>query len=618
MQFQTTTSSLSSVIKAGFNGAFALVILAACSDSLSVPVQPSSAEVYVVETQVSDAEKNPVLDASSALRAPGTMAAMLVGPSGPSQTLLAAPVGYSVVSVTHDPEPAPTASFGPNCADCVMMRVPLGFDFMYYGAVYSQLNISSNGFVGFGATLGNGCCRGGAVPSPDVTNNIIALAWSDWEPQLTPGGSVRYETRGSAPNRRFVLQFTNVKEFGSGTFGRLTSQLVLHEESNEITIHTTSMSTTRSDHIVTQAIENAPGTAGQFVAGRVRNFYKLDKDAVKFIPTPNARPVLTLPSDISIVLEIGSCEASVNPGSPSATDDTDGFTILPPVRSDGRAIDAPYRAGVTTIAWTVLDIGGLKTTADQTIHVKDQENPSITAPASISAENDPGKGSAVLVAGNAVAADNCGEPPVSSARSDGAQLSAPFPVGTTTITWTAKDAAGNSVSASQSVLVRDVEAPRISASDIELDATSKSGVVVSAFNLVFGDNVGVVNVSCTPEPGSMFRAGTNPVTCTAVDAAGLSASATFNVIVHGAAEQIVALLGYMETLDLTNGAGNPLMNQLRAALAAVEQEGNVSCKKVDDFLRMLTDRKKSSDVSYAEMFEIIEDAKRIKAVLGCQ
>jgi hypothetical protein len=127
-----------------------------------------------------------------------------------------------------------------------------------------------------------------------------------------------------------------------------------------------------------------------------------------------------------------------------------------------------------------------------------------------------------------------------------------------------------------------------------------------------------VQVKCTPEPGTLFREGPTPVTCTVSDAAGHSASATFVVKVRGAAEQIGDVLGYLETLDLTDGAGNPLMNQLRAALSAIENEDGASCKKIDDFLRLLTDRKKSSEISYAEMFEMIEDAKRIKAVLGCQ
>ncbi len=613
MRFHSESSSLSSLIKAGFTSAFALAILAACSDKISAPTgadRPADAGIVVVETQVSDSEKNPAIGPSgSMLKAPGS-AAMLVSPSAASSFAMG--VGYSVLAVPFAPEAAPTANAGPNCDDCVMFNVPLGFSFIYYGTTYTKLNISSNGFLGFGATMGHGCCRGGAIPSNDVTNNIIALAWSDWMPNRVVGG-IRYETRGTAPNRRFVLQFNNVPEYGA--IGRLTVQVVLAEESNEITIYAPSMSVSRSDHIVTQGTENSVGTIAAFVPGRVRNFFNLSSDAVRFTPTPNQRPVLTMPANISLVLDIGACAAVVNAGSAIVTDDTDGFSLLP-VRSDALAHDAPYSRGVTTIAWTVTDAGGLIASANQTVTINDQENPSITAPASISADNDPGMGSAALAAGRAVAADNCPNVAVAGARSDGAVFSAAYPVGMTTITWTASDESGNSALATQTVMVRDVEAPSISVANIELDATMRNGAVVS-FVTPASDNVGVTGVSCTRQSGSIFPVGSTSVTCTAVDAAGNRAAGTFVVTVHGAAEQIIALIGFVEGLELHNGTANPMLNQLRHALDDVENESGASCKKMNDFLRMVTSRK-GSEIFGDDSAKMLADARRILSVLGCQ
>src|SRR6185295_8953848 len=48
---------------------------------------------------------------------------------------------------------------------------------------------------------------------------------------------------------------------------------------------------------------------------------------------------------------------------------------------------------------------------------------------------------------------NCGSPAVSAARSDAQPLASPYPLGTTTITWTATDAAGNSATDAQTVTV---------------------------------------------------------------------------------------------------------------------------------------------------------------------
>jgi hypothetical protein len=46
-------------------------------------------------------------------------------------------------------------------------------------------------------------------------------------------------------------------------------------------------------------------------------------------------------------------------------------------------------------------------------------------------------------------------------RSDGLALTAAYPVGTTTITWTGRDAAGNQASCTQTIVVNDTQAPTI-------------------------------------------------------------------------------------------------------------------------------------------------------------
>ena len=616
MRFQLDSSSLIKVVKAGVTSVIALAMFAACSDTVSPPsdsVRPPAAGIYVVETQVPESEKNPPGALSgSQLRTAGS-SAMLVAPSGLSSSLaVAAP--YAILPVAFAPEAAPTENNGPICDDCVMFNVPLGFDFAFFGVAYSTLNISSNGFVGFGDALGNGCCKGGMIPSNDVTNNIIALGWSDWRPQLVSGG-IKWETRGEAPNRRFVLQFNNVPEFGST--GRLTVQLVLEEETNDITIHTTKLSTFRSDHLVTQGLENASGTVAASVSGRVRTFLKLTNDAVKFSPAPNARPVLSIPADISLELNIGSCSAVVDAGSASATDDTEGFSISAE-RSDLLPLDEPYPVGVTTVKWTVTDAGGLKASADQTVTVKESVNPSITAPANVSANNDPGLGSAVVDAGAAVAEDNCpGYVSVEGVRSDALALSDPFPVGVTTISWKALDVSGNSAVANQTVTVVDVEAPVFnSIANVSVDATNRDGAAVS-FSAHAVDNVAVTHISCSHASGSFFPVGSTTVTCTASDAASNSASASFVVTVVGPAEHLNTLLGLVEGAELSAGVANPLLNQLRAVLDGLDKPDAVSCKKIEDFMKQLASSKTRSELSLQEYNDLLAYAVKIQKMLGC-
>lgn len=646
MRFVPGNSKLASHTRALFSNALALAIFTSCSDS-TAPVSGDAAPLGVryVEILVPDSLKNPSGVTSSGMRSFSLgISKAVVSPVSALSSSVAAPFKYTVSRVDFSPEAAPSNRIlvpnTPQGGDGYAADVPLGFSFDFYGTRHEKLNVFANGFVTFGAVddalarASYGWYRADRIPYAGNPNKLIAFAWTDWSPQRAGPDAIRYETRGTAPNRRFILQFTNVPEYG--TYSVMTVQVVLAEGSNSVTIYSPTMTVSRSDHLVTQGIENADGTVAAFdsiqnpILGvsypRVRNFFKLSNDAVRFAqPRP---PVITPPANVSVTTAppaiaiasssvVGACAAVVDPGVATATDDGDGV-IVTGVRSDGLALDAAYPKGTTTIIWTATDADGMAANAPQTVTVSDIENPSITAPAGISADNDPGMGSAAVAAGTAVAADNCPNVSVAGARSDGAALSAPFPVGLTTITWTAKDESGNSASASQSVLVSDVEAPRISASDIELDATSRSGAVVSSFNLVFGDNVGVVQVTCKPEPGSMFRAGRTPVECTAVDAAGNSASDSFVVTVHGAAEQLIALIGSIETLDLSSGTANPLLNQLLHALSDVEDENGASCKKIEDFIRLLTERKKSTEFSPAEVSDMLADARRIQAVLGCQ
>ena len=82
----------------------------------------------------------------------------------------------------------------------------------------------------------------------------------------------------------------------------------------------------------------------------------------------------------------------------------------------------------------------------------DTTPPVITAPADISVTAGPSC-TATIDPGLATATDGCGSATVNGVRSDGQPLAAPYPVGTTTILWTATDASSNSATATQSINV---------------------------------------------------------------------------------------------------------------------------------------------------------------------
>ena len=524
-------------------GTAALAMILSCSDSITDPQKSSSSispdGVVLLEFHYPDSIKNPVEESASRMAAPSGISADLV--AAPSASLSSAdPLpAYLVTQVPFAPEAAPgsSAKQGPNCDDCLMQNVPLGFSFNFYGNVYSTIHLGSNGIVGFGATnglanIGDGCCAGRFIHKKDVNNNLIALGWSDWFPTAAAG--IRYETRGTAPFRRFVLQYNNVPE-SSGN-GRMTVQLVLYESSNDIVIYTSTLSTTVARHTLTQGLENLPATEAAFVAGRDSSRFALANDGVKYsVNAVNKQPIVTPTPGIVVTTNPGACAANVSVATASVEDDAAGWS-LSAVRSDGLALDAAYPKGVTTITWTATDAEGLKANASQTVTVSDAEKPSVTAPADIAVRTNVNISFATVAVGSATAADNCPDVKVAGSRVD-APIEAGYPLGVTTVTWTATDAAGNTASASQKVTVTPNKAPVLSVSPtivVNTDPGACSANVSLVAATATDDLDGTV-VSGSRNDGlplsAAYPKGTTMITWKATDIEHLESSAVQAVIV---------------------------------------------------------------------------------------
>jgi len=578
--------------------------------------------------------------AGNLLTAPVAVSANVLAPTGAARSSSVGAFKYAVSRVPFEVEAIPGVIIPQDSIkdDGYLTDIPLGFNFDFYGATYDKVNVYSNGFLEFGAPQIDkfGFFMGGFIPSSQLPNNIIAFAWTDWSPQLVYGG-IRYETRGTAPHRRFLLQFNNVPAFHSPT-GFLLMQLVLNEGSNVITIYTNNLTVTNSSSRITQGIENADGTAAAFdsvtnpingiTSPRRANFFSLTNDAVRF--TPPQPPVLTIPKDTTvptappapgaqafgITPALGSCVADFSPGVATATDDGSVVSLVG-VRSDDPtlALDAPYPKGVTHITWTATDNDGMTTSATQTVTVVDKESPWLAAPASDSVDTDPHLPSAVVSVGSAQAADNCPGVKVSGARSDGAAMTAPFMVGVTTITWTATDASGNTTSAPQSIKVHDGEPPVLTVpQNVAVNATSPSGAAVN-YLVSATDNVGVTSLICTKVSGSTFPIATTTVKCTAADAAGNSTSGSFGVTVWDAPTQINNLIQYVLGQGMPSGTNNPLVNQLYAALNTSVGDNHVACVKMGDFIGMVA--KKGRDIQPVPSAYMTAQATQIMVVLAC-
>jgi hypothetical protein len=133
--------------------------------------------------------------------------------------------------------------------------VTLPFPFTFYGTAYSSVHVSASGVLAFGTT---GVTNTSNACLPQTTYSAFVAAF--WE-HLHPGGNVYYQTFGTAPNRRFVVQW-DATIFGGGAT-RIDVRAVLHEGSNDVDVcygNTTSGSTTYD--LGRSATSGIQGTSG--------------------------------------------------------------------------------------------------------------------------------------------------------------------------------------------------------------------------------------------------------------------------------------------------------------------------------------------------------------------
>jgi hypothetical protein len=170
--------------------------------------------------------------------------------------------------------------------------VSLPFTFCFMGTNYTSLVVSSNAYVSF--TTACAAQYSGwdtdVIPAPASTNspearNSIMFPWVDVDPSI--GGSIRYNTYGTAPNRRFVVAFRNVPMFET-TCNSLTytGQVVIYETTFVIDIFIQNLPNCAvwNDGEAVLGLLDASGTVAVPVPGYNNTAYTLSNFARRFTP----------------------------------------------------------------------------------------------------------------------------------------------------------------------------------------------------------------------------------------------------------------------------------------------------------------------------------------------
>ncbi|OBX21809.1 MULTISPECIES: T9SS type B sorting domain-containing protein [Bizionia] len=157
---------------------------------------------------------------------------------------------YEINAIDTCPNPPVTGGFPTTIDedDIWSEVIDLGFDFCFYNGVYDKVIVGANGVISFeieNANTGNGWAMNAGDQLPNGTNATITegnIFGVGHDIDVRFGGTIDYVVLGSAPYRQFVVNFNDVAHFSCNSL-RSTSQIILHESSNNIDIHVISKPT---------------------------------------------------------------------------------------------------------------------------------------------------------------------------------------------------------------------------------------------------------------------------------------------------------------------------------------------------------------------------------------
>jgi hypothetical protein len=166
------------------------------------------------------------------------------------------------------------------------------------------------------------------------------------------------------------------------------------------------------------------------------------------------------------------------------------------------------------------------------------------------------------------------------------------------------------------VEVTDTTPPVLTVADVVADATGPTGAAVSYSVSATDDVDGPVTPTCVPTSSSMFSIGDTTVNCTATDAAGNTGTASFNVHVRGAADQVTNLVGTIDGYGLGK-LGTSLDDKLATVsrgLAANKTQQ--ACSSLSDFLSQVRSQS-GKGLTAGQAAYLTGSANQIATVIGC-
>jgi hypothetical protein len=289
-----------------------------------------------------------------------------------------------------------------------------------------------------------------------------------------------------------------------------------------------------------------------------------------YVAPDTTAPTLNLPEDITRQAT-GPSGAEI-----TYTATADDADPAHPTVTCTPASGSTFAVATTTVNCSATDAANNEATGSFTVTVTpyDVTPPVVTVPGNVTAEATSRAGAPVTYGAATAVDDRDGPLPATCLPASGTS----FPMGDTTVTCSATDAAGNTGTAIFTVTVGDSAGPELTLpAPITAEATSASGATVdytaSARDAVDGD----LPISCYPASGATFALGTTTVDCSAADESGHPSSGGFTVTVADsvAPQLTVPPTATIEASDRTGAA----FEFAATATDAVDEDVDVTCTR---------------------------------------
>ena len=176
------------------------------------------------------------------------------------------------------------------------------FNFCFMGNVFTNMYVSSNGYISFDAANANGGSTYVPRTLPSTHSQLLNSIMSphhDINAQVA--GDIRKRNVGVAPNRSVEIIYNNVGYFGSScTAYTARHQIILYETSNviDIKIENKPVCTGWNGGDATMGLNGPLGLASVNVAGRNDQNWTANNEVTRFIPSCDVCPI-GLGSDFS-------------------------------------------------------------------------------------------------------------------------------------------------------------------------------------------------------------------------------------------------------------------------------------------------------------------------------